>query len=138
MDLANYWGSGAAVGKLPPYVKAAFQLYRNYDGRGGTFGDTAVRATLADPSKASVFAATDSKRGGALTIVVINKSQRAFYDAKLSIAAGAAQSSCQSAHVFVMQAPGAAVVALPPVAVMNGTIAHRLPPLSATLFACTK
>ena len=43
--LANYWGDGAGNGQLPSYIKAAFQLYRNYDGKGATFGDTAVAAT---------------------------------------------------------------------------------------------
>jgi len=133
VDLATYWGSGAAVGKLPPYVKAAFQLYRNYDGKGATFGDTAVAVSGFDPAQASVFAATDSKHGGALTAIVINKNQHAAYDGKITIGAGAA---CTSARVFVLQAPGAAIKELPPVSVAGGTIAHRLPPLSATLFAC--
>ena len=133
VDLANYWGDGAAVGKLPPYVKAAFQLFRNYDGKGATFGDTAVEATVADQAKASVFAATDSKRGGALTIIVINKNQHAFADGRITVAGGAA---CPSARVFVLQSPGASIKELPPAAVANGTIAQRLPPLSATLFAC--
>jgi mannan endo-1,4-beta-mannosidase len=136
VDLASYWGSGAGVGKLPPYVKAAFQLYRNYDGKGAAFGDTAVEATVADAAKASVFAATDSKHGGALTIVVINKNQRASYDGKISITGAGARSSCRSARVFTMQSPGGAIVPQPPVTVVNGTIEHRLPPLSATLFAC--
>ena len=139
VDLANYWGSGAAVGMLPPYVKVAFQLYRNYDGKGATFGDTAVEATIADPAGASVFAAIDSKRGGALTVVVINKNQHAGYDGKLTIAAtspGAARTPCDSARVFVMQAPGASIKELPPVSVVNGALTHRLPPMSATLFAC--
>ena len=34
--LANYWGDGPGNGNLPTYIKAAFQLYRNYDGKGGT------------------------------------------------------------------------------------------------------
>lgn len=141
VDLANYWGSGAAVGKLAAYVKAAFQLYRNYDGKGSTFGDTAVEVTVADPARVSVFAATDSKRGGALTIVVINKNQYASYDGKISIAAGTAtgrvKAACDSVGVFTLQAPGASIKALPPVTVVNGIINHRLPPLSATLFACS-
>ncbi|MEP6652886.1 MAG: glycoside hydrolase family 44 protein [Myxococcales bacterium] len=133
VELATYWGGGAAVGKLPPYVKAAFQLYRNYDGKGATFGDTAVEVTGGDPAKASVFAATDSQRGGALTVVVINKNQHASYEGRIAIGAPV---GCDSARVFVLQAPGPELKALPPVAVTNGTIAHRLPPLSATLFAC--
>src|SRR6185503_13905672 len=102
VDIATYWGDGAAVGKLPSYVKAAFQLYRNYDGKGGTFGDTAVEATLADQAKASVFAATDGKRGGALTVIVINKDQHASYDGKIKLAGPGV--TCASARVFVLEA----------------------------------
>jgi hypothetical protein len=46
--LGNYWGNGPGNGLLPPYIKAAFRLYRNYDGKKGQFGDTAVSATPAD------------------------------------------------------------------------------------------
>ena len=133
VDIATYWGDGAAVGKLPSYVKAAFQLYRNYDGKGGTFGDTAVEATLGDPAKASAFAATDGKRGGALTVIIINKDQHASYDGRIKIAGGAA---CPSARVFVLAAPGGTIKSLPPIPVSGGVIHHRLSPLSATLFVC--
>ena len=70
--MANYWGNGAGVGDMPDYVAAAFKLYRNYDGNGGTFGDTSVRATSGDPSKLSVFAAA-RQSDGALMVMVINK-----------------------------------------------------------------
>ena len=73
LTLANYWGDSAGNSHLPNYIKAAFQLYRNYDGKGGAFGDTAVAAAPGDLDKASVFAATDSKHPGTLTVLVINK-----------------------------------------------------------------
>ena len=38
--MSNYWGD------LKTYNKAAFKLYRNYDGKNGSFGDTAVSAGL--------------------------------------------------------------------------------------------
>ena len=47
--LGNYWGDGPGNGKLPSYIKSAFRLFRNYDGKGGTFGDTAVAATHGRP-----------------------------------------------------------------------------------------
>src|SRR5690606_39480321 len=62
--LANYWGNGAGVGNLPPYVAEAFKLYRNYDGKGGKFGDTAVKASVPDNAVASVFAAKNSQNPG--------------------------------------------------------------------------
>lgn len=69
VDLATIWA--------PPAPDApgafAFRIYRNYDGAGGRFGTTSVRATSsAAVDDLSVYAA---QRGdGALTIVVINKS----------------------------------------------------------------
>ena len=62
--LGNYWGDGPGNGDLPTYIESAFRLYRNYDGKRGKFGDTAVAATPADIAKASVYAATDSKQQG--------------------------------------------------------------------------
>jgi hypothetical protein len=48
-------------------------MYRNYDGQGGAFGDTSVRASSADQGQLAIYAAW---RGddGALTLMVINKS----------------------------------------------------------------
>lgn len=69
VDLATIW---APPGPSEPGA-FAFRLYRNYDGAGGRFGATSVRAVSdAAVDDLSVFAA---QRGdGALTIMVINKS----------------------------------------------------------------
>ena len=48
------------------------EIYRNYDGKLSTFGDTSVSATVANPDDLSSFAAVRSS-DGALTIMVINK-----------------------------------------------------------------
>jgi hypothetical protein len=50
----------------------------------GTFGDTAVAATPADIAKASIYAATDTKRKGQLTILVINKELRSIFNGKIA------------------------------------------------------
>jgi len=134
VDLATYWGDGAAVGKLPKYIKAAFQLYRNYDGQGGRFGDTAVEAAPADQEKASVFAAVDSKHPGALTFLVINKAPRASFEGKIAL--GGSPSTCKSARVFGLDASSAVIKSLPAAPVAGGALAYHLPPLSATLFVC--
>lgn len=132
--LGTYWGDGPGNGTLPKYIKAAFMLYRNYDGKGATYGDTAVLANPADIAKASVFAATDSKRPGTLTIIAINKEQRATFDGKISIKSG----SFGKAKVFGFDGTSAEVRALAPVDIKGNQIAYRLPPLSATLFVCER
>ena len=50
----------------------AFRLYRNYDGSGGAFGETGVRAVSDDQGKVSVYAAL-RKGGNTLTVMVVNK-----------------------------------------------------------------
>jgi hypothetical protein len=135
MYLATYWGDGPGNGNLPNYIKAAFQLYRNYDGKGGVFGDTAVAAAPENPgdhAKVAVYAATDSKRPGILTVVVINRELRPVYNAKIEIKGGAHS----KADVYALDGSSAEIKALPGIEIKNNQIVHRLPPLSATLFVC--
>jgi hypothetical protein len=68
LDLGALWG--------PPQPADpgayAFRMYRNYDGAGGSFGDTSVSASSADQGRLAIYAAERSA-DGALTLVVINK-----------------------------------------------------------------
>jgi mannan endo-1,4-beta-mannosidase len=131
--LANYWGTAAGNGELPPYVAAAFKLYRNYDGRGGTYGDTAVTAKAADVSKASVYAATDSKKSGQLTVLVINKDQRARYTGQLVLRGSTKYGRAQA---YVLDKSSPQIRAAGTIEVKDNRIEYTLPPLSATLLVC--
>ncbi len=71
VDLALLWGM--PEGNVPGTY--AFRMYRNYDGLGGRFGQTSVSATSQDQAKVAVYAAQRSD--GALTIIVINKTEAA-------------------------------------------------------------
>ena len=55
----------------------AFRIYRNYDGKGGRFGDVWCARASADQGRLSVYAAVRSA-DHALTIVVINKTRDAL------------------------------------------------------------
>jgi Alpha-L-arabinofuranosidase len=68
LDVANRW---VAPDPKTPTFKV-FQLYRNYDGKKSTFGDTSVSCVAPDPDDVSAFAAQDSKTG-ALTVMVVAK-----------------------------------------------------------------
>jgi len=65
-SLGNFWTLPAK----PAYF--AMQIYRNYDGKNSTFGDTSVTDTVVQPDNLSSFAAV-RKSDGALTVMVINK-----------------------------------------------------------------
>ncbi|HLV65901.1 MAG TPA: glycoside hydrolase family 44 protein [Polyangiaceae bacterium] len=129
--MANYWGNGPGVGELPAYIEAAFKLYRNYDGKGGQFGDTAVQAAPADIAKASAFAATDSK--GRLTVLVINKDVQNNFKGKIRLGN---KRKYASAVPYVLDSSSPEIKALPKVAIQGNVIEHTLPRLSATLFVC--
>ena len=131
--LANYWGNGPGNGQLPSYVKAAFQIYRNYDDHGGVFGDTAVAASPADLNKASVFAATDSKHPGTLTVLVINKEQHTAFNGKIALKGG----NFAKAKVFTFDASSPKLRSLPDADIKDNQLSYRLLPMSATLFVCT-
>jgi hypothetical protein len=50
----------------------AFRMYRDYDGAGGRFGETSVRATSADQGTLAAYAAQRAS-DGAVTLMVVNK-----------------------------------------------------------------
>jgi hypothetical protein len=65
LNLAFIWHTPAGTQEL------AWQLFRSYDGQGGSFGDELLSSTV-NNSDASVFAAR-RRRDGVITIAVINK-----------------------------------------------------------------
>ena len=67
LDAATLWGPP----KPTDPGAFAFRIYRNYDGIGGAFGETAVQASSDDQGKLAIYAAARSDRN--LTLVVINK-----------------------------------------------------------------
>jgi hypothetical protein len=69
LDLATLW---SPPDRTWPAANA-FRIYRNYDGAGGTYGETWVRSTSSDQGKLAMYASLRAK-DGALTIMVVNKS----------------------------------------------------------------
>jgi mannan endo-1,4-beta-mannosidase len=58
---------------LALYSVAAFDLYRNYDGKGSVVGDTAVYASTPDVEHTSIYAFTSSTQTGEVDLVAVNK-----------------------------------------------------------------
>ncbi len=59
------------------YIAAAFNMYRDFDGNDGTFGDTSVFASTSDATDSSIYASVDSSNTNVMTLVAINKSTQA-------------------------------------------------------------
>jgi len=121
LDMATRWATPPTGS--PTYL--AFKLYRNYDGRNSSFGDTSVRTRTPDPDTVSAFAA--QRKDGTLTVMVINKQLDAPASIKLDLAHFSAQGDAEA-----YQLADGRIAALP--ALRLGGNAITLPPQSATLF----
>ncbi len=64
---ASHWDSSN-----DSYTYAGFAMYRNFDGQGGHFGDTALATTDDAPDTVSVYGSNDSTQKGVTTVVVVN------------------------------------------------------------------
>lgn len=68
---ATFWSLyGDADSK---FVEGAFNIYRNYDGSGHTFGDTSVASNTSDLSQTSIHASVDSTNPNRMVVVAINR-----------------------------------------------------------------
>jgi len=127
VTLAAYWG------KLKNYNLAAFHLFRNYDGKGSAFGDTEVSSGSDDITQTSIYAATDSKRGGSLWVVVLNKNQKESVAGKFEIQGKTGFKTWQR---FGFDAQSAEIKPTGSGSLSQNKFDYSLPPLSASVFVC--
>ncbi len=113
------------------FSSAAFEAFRNFDGNGGSFGDTSIEATSSDPSTASVYASMNAANHNQLVFIAINKATTAttaaidltaeevFYSAKVytitsasaaPVAAGAINTKAQNAFLYTMPAQSVSIL----------------------------
>jgi len=55
------------------FVKGGFEMYRNFDGANGSFGDTSIKAGNSDTAKSSVYASVDQSNSKHMVLVMINR-----------------------------------------------------------------
>ena len=92
---ATYWGTLSEC----PYVESAINLYTNYDGKGGSFGDTLVEASTEDLSKSYAYAAINGTDDSKVNIVMGNKEKQAE---EATIELKGANSKYKSATVYAV------------------------------------
>jgi hypothetical protein len=68
-------GLAAHTGEPGPFTLAAFAAFRNFDGEGARFGDTALTTVTDDIVRTSVHAAVDWADQNRLVVIAINRSQ---------------------------------------------------------------
>lgn len=121
--MATQWGA------VEGYQRAAYALYRNYDGKNGTFGARHCKATQNAPAKASVYAATRPAEAQTLDIVLINKDMKNAMQASVTIAGAV---SYKSGRDYGFDANHQSVVEYTPLSAISGNaFTVSIPPLSA-------
>lgn len=88
-----YAGDGT---KAYAYAFAAFRMFRNYDGNGGRFGDTGLKASTNNVAASSVYASRDST--GNIVLIAINKTNAAR-PARIAITGA---TGLRAAHVYTL------------------------------------
>lgn len=124
LDLATRWTTPAT--STPTY--SAMKMYRNYDGRKSTFGDTSISATGPNPDSVATFAATRSS-DNALTIMVVSKYLSGITPVNVSVSNFVATGSAQ-----IWQLNSSNVIArLSDAPISSGTVSLTVPGQSVTL-----
>lgn len=59
------------------FTWGGFEMYRNFDGAGGAFGDTSIQATSSDTTQTSVYASVDAATPNRVVVVAINRTAAA-------------------------------------------------------------
>ena len=59
------------------FIKGGFEMFRNFDGANGSFGNTSIRAGNSDAARTSVYASVDSGNAKRMVVVMINRTTAA-------------------------------------------------------------
>jgi hypothetical protein len=123
---ASHWGA------IEGFVRAAYQIYRNYDGANSAFGDINVRATRSDVENSSIYASYRSPDPSVLDLIVINKNFSHPIAGSFTVSGGR---SYWSAMVYGFDAAGSTITARAGIdTITNNTFGYSIPPLSVYHF----
>lgn len=125
VDFANLW----TIPMPPPPVLTIFRIFRNYDGRGGEFGNISVQSSSSEQGRLSIYAALRSS-DHALTVLVINKTTQA-----IATSVAFANFSGVDAAIYSFRAPDLSnIVRGADVGDVASQIDYDFPAYSVTLF----
>jgi hypothetical protein len=125
LDLASRWTTPDP--STPTYN--AIKIYRNYDGKRSSFGDTSIRASVANPDTVSAFGAIRSA-DGSMTLMVINKQSISGASLTLNIANFQTGGPAQAWQLISSNS----ITRLPDLQLAGTTLTTTVPPQSISLF----
>ncbi len=120
------------------YQCAAINLYRNYDGKGGSFGDTLVYCETDNVEISTAYAAVKGDNDDVLTIVVTNKSFDEKTTAQIKIEDG---SDYKNVRVYGVSSTSPEVLDITNSSnfnVSDETVSYEMEPKSVSLLVISK
>jgi hypothetical protein len=127
--MANYWG------EVSGYIKSGFDIFRNYNGNGGRFGDNGLMATSDDRANASVYASVMNNNDSIMHVVAINKNQDSTLTATISVNS---TFEYKGARVWILDSRSPNIRQAKNVRRIDGnTFTYDLPPMSIAHFELT-
>lgn len=120
------------------YQCAAIDLYRNYDGNGGSFGDTLVHCETDNVELSTAYAAVNSENDEILTVVVTNKSFDEKTTANINIESG---SEYKYARIYGIKGGTPAVQNITESSnfkISDGNISYEMDPKTVSLLVISK
>ncbi len=120
---ANYWGG------VIDYIKSGFDLYRNYNGLGGQFGNTSVESTTNDVVSTSVYASIQGDNDSLLHVIALNKNQDSAITVTITINSN---KNYRGAKVWGFDNNSSAIRQFKNIRIINGnTFEYTIPSLTA-------
>ncbi len=117
------------------FIGGAFQMYRNYDGKGSTFGDISLGSTSSSASGASIYASEYSTNSARMTMVAINKTTGNL-TASLPLPSAPDGKSFTEAAVYDLTAASSTPQFVENIAIANPvTFSYTMPGYSVTTIA---
>ncbi|HKG05208.1 MAG TPA: glycoside hydrolase family 44 protein [Pedobacter sp.] len=127
--MATYWGS------ISGFVKSGFDIFMDYDGKGGKFGDVSVKSQTSDIINSGLHASIEGSNDQKLHAVAMNKSQDEAIIATIKLEGG---KTYKSARVWAFDNTNATVRQLKNVKVIsNNSFEYKISPLTVCHFLFT-
>jgi len=116
-----------------PFVAGAMQMFRNFDGNGGAFGDVSIFAKTDNVADTSIYASLDSADPNRLVLVAINKTaQKIKAVIKLKNAP-----ALNSALIFQLKGLSAKPKSAGPIVADLSRFTYAMPPFSVSTLELT-
>lgn len=121
---ATLWGGGG-------YIFSGMNLYTNYDGKGGSFGDTLLPAVTENVAMSSAYAAINADDDSTMTVMVTNKDESTAERA--TIVLDGAKKQYKAAAVYAVYDDSTDIRLIDVVDVTDDTVQVTLPAYAAAM-----